>query len=296
LVETKLTRGSNGNKVPLSDEMVKMLEEAKKDSPFRPSAQDPVLPSRSVEDKNSVSTLSFPSPQARFLDGHSNSHQALLDHDSDSKNNMMSLEEELSGGHSEKKAPDWKGELQTFLARNCKDFPFKIEYNSEERVAGGKFVARVTITFDNKEEENRVVYGIPAVNKKSTERTAAGNNQYVYIYTYTSKYIYLNIYIFIYIYIYIHIFIYIYTYIYIYMYIYTYIHTYVYVGFALDMFRGNVLQIPHAEKEYVNSLGDDGNTRLWGAAVALPVDKLEEEVEKVIFIFRYMYIYVCLYM
>jgi hypothetical protein len=62
------------------------------------------------------------------------------------------------------------------------------------------------------------------------------------------------------------------------------------------MFRGNVLQIPHAEKEYVNSLGDDGNTRLWGAAVALPVDKLEEEVEKVIFIFRYMYIYVCLYM
>jgi hypothetical protein len=79
-------------------------------------------------------------------------------------------------------APDWKGELQTFLARNCKDFPFKIEYNSEERVAGGKFVARVTITFDNKEEENRVVYGIPAVNKKSTERTAAGNYHYMYIY------------------------------------------------------------------------------------------------------------------
>jgi hypothetical protein len=94
--------------------------------------------------------------------------------DSASKSRMMSIEEELSGNMSEKKAPDWKGELQTFLARNCKDFPFKIEYNSEERVAGGKFVARVTITFDNKEEEHRVVYGIPAVNKKSTERTAAG--------------------------------------------------------------------------------------------------------------------------
>jgi hypothetical protein len=48
------------------------------------------------------------------------------------------------------------------------------------------------------------------------------------------------------------------------------------------MFRGNELQIPHAEKEYVNSLGDDGNTRLWGSSgVALPVDKPEDEVEKV---------------
>lgn len=95
---------------------------------------------------------------------------------SDSKTRMHSFEEEISGFQSEKKLTDWKGELQTFLARNCKDFPFKIEYNSEERVAGGKFKAKVTITFDNKEEENRVIHGIPALNKKTTERTAAGNN------------------------------------------------------------------------------------------------------------------------
>jgi hypothetical protein len=64
-------------------------------------------------------------------------------------------------------------------------------------VAGGKFVARVTITFDNKEEENRVVYGIPAVNKKSTERTAAGN--YYYIYLCICIFIYIHMYICIYI-------------------------------------------------------------------------------------------------
>jgi hypothetical protein len=71
-------------------------------------------------------------------------------------------------------------------------------------VAGGKFVARVTITFDNKEEENRVVYGIPAVNKKSTERTAAGNYHYIhmYIHIYLCMYIYICIYVCIYIYVY----------------------------------------------------------------------------------------------
>lgn len=100
--------------------------------------------------------------------------QSFDDSASDSKTRMHSFEDEISGLQSEKKLTDWKGELQTFLARNCKDFPFKIEYNSEERVAGGKFVAKVTITFDNKEEENRVIHGIPAVNKKTTERTAAG--------------------------------------------------------------------------------------------------------------------------
>jgi hypothetical protein len=101
--------------------------------------------------------------------------QTFEDSASDSKTRMHSFEDEISGLQSEKKLTDWKGELQTFLARNCKDFPFKIEYNSEERIAGGKFVAKVTITFDNKEEENRVIHGIPAVNKKTTERTAAGN-------------------------------------------------------------------------------------------------------------------------
>jgi hypothetical protein len=63
------------------------------------------------------------------------------------------------------------------------------------------------------------------------------------------------------------------------------------------MFRGNELQIPHAEKEYVNSLGDDGNTRLWGSSgVALPVDKPEDEVEKVnLCMYIYMYIYIYIY-
>lgn len=102
--------------------------------------------------------------------------QPFDDNASDSKTRMHSFEDEICGLQSEKKLTDWKGELQTFLARNCKDFPFKIEYNSEERVAGGKFVAKVTITFDNKDEENRVVHGIPAINKKTTERTAAGNH------------------------------------------------------------------------------------------------------------------------
>ena len=101
----------------------------------------------------------------------------FLDSNSDSKYRIHSFADEISALQSEKKATDWKGELQTFLARNCKDYPFKIEYNSEDRVAGGKFVARVTITFDNKEEEMRVVHGIPAVNKKTTERTAAGTVQ-----------------------------------------------------------------------------------------------------------------------
>lgn len=102
----------------------------------------------------------------------------FLDNNSDSKYRIHSFADEMSALQSEKKATDWKGELQTFLARNCKDYPFKIEYNSEDRVAGGKFVARVTITFDNKEEEMRVVHGIPAINKKTTERTAAGTVQY----------------------------------------------------------------------------------------------------------------------
>jgi hypothetical protein len=102
----------------------------------------------------------------------------FLDSNSDSKYRIHSFADEISALQSEKKATDWKGELQTFLARNCKDYPFKIEYNSEDRVAGGKFVARVTITFDNKEEEMRVVHGIPAINKKTTERTAAGAVQY----------------------------------------------------------------------------------------------------------------------
>jgi hypothetical protein len=101
----------------------------------------------------------------------------FLDSTSDSKYRTHSFADEISALQSEKKATDWKGELQTFLARNCKDYPFKIEYNSEDRVAGGKFVARVTITFDNKEEEMRVVHGIPAINKKTTERTAAGTVQ-----------------------------------------------------------------------------------------------------------------------
>ena len=102
----------------------------------------------------------------------------FLDSNSDSKYRIHSFADEISALQSEKKATDWKGELQTFLARNCKDYPFKIDYNSEDRVAGGKFVARVTITFDNKEEEMRVVHGIPAINKKTTERTAAGTVQY----------------------------------------------------------------------------------------------------------------------
>lgn len=102
----------------------------------------------------------------------------FLDSNSDSKYRIHSFADEISALQSEKKATDWKGELQTFLARNCKDYPFKIEYNSEDRVAGGKFVARVTITFDSKEEEMRVVHGIPAINKKTTERTAAGAVHY----------------------------------------------------------------------------------------------------------------------
>lgn len=104
----------------------------------------------------------------------SNLTHPTVDFNSDSKYRVHSFADEMSALQSEKKATDWKGELQTFLARNCKDYPFKIEYNSEDRVAGGKFVARVTITFDNKEEEMRVVHGIPAINKKTTERTAAG--------------------------------------------------------------------------------------------------------------------------
>ena len=95
-----------------------------------------------------------------------------LDSSSDSKSRVSNDDD--PEGLSENKATDWKGELQTFLARNCKDFPFKIEYNSDERIASGKYKARVTITFDNKDEETRVVHGVPAVNKKATERAAAG--------------------------------------------------------------------------------------------------------------------------
>ena len=111
---------------------------------------------------HSASSSSRPSSNYRDLDSSSDSKSRSFSNDDGDGN----------------KATDWKGELQTFLARNCKDFPFKIEYNSDERVASGKFKARVTITFDNKEEEIRVVHGVPAVNKKATERAAAGT--YIY--------------------------------------------------------------------------------------------------------------------
>ena len=107
----------------------------------------------------------------------SSSRQSSYYRDLDSSSDSKSRSSNNDDGDGNK-ATDWKGELQTFLARNCKDFPFKIEYNSDERVANGKFKARVTITFDNKEEEIRVVHGVPAVNKKATERAAAGMRTY----------------------------------------------------------------------------------------------------------------------
>ena len=119
---------------------------------------------------NSISNLNSNSSQRSF---HPN-YQDNIDYNSDSKSKIFSIDDELDSSLCEKKATDWKGELQTFLARNCKDFPFKIEYNSDERTVRGQFVARVTITFDNKGEEKRVIHGIPADNKKKTERIAAG--------------------------------------------------------------------------------------------------------------------------
>ena len=171
-------RAHGRDDISFQEDLIKVLDGARSLNPLLESSMTPrtlenypgVYSGMSSIRQDVVSRGSYtPSPTHT-------SPLSFIDRRSDSKSRVPSFEDELNGLITEKKETDWKGELQTFLARNCKDYPFKIEYNSEERVAGGKFVARVTITFDNKEEENRVVHGIPAVNKKTTERTAAGNS------------------------------------------------------------------------------------------------------------------------
>lgn len=163
----------------LNDDVTRMLNNAKTENIL-------LTPSSNKITESFQDVFSYDQSTARLGvdDGFTVSPMSIVTHptvdlNSDSKYRVHSFADEMSALQSEKKATDWKGELQTFLARNCKDYPFKIEYNSEDRVAGGKFVARVTITFDNKEEEMRVVHGIPAINKKTTERTAAGTAMFL---------------------------------------------------------------------------------------------------------------------
>ena len=163
----------------LNDDVTRMLNNARTENIL-------LTPSSNKITENFQDVFSYGQSTARLgvddgltVSPMSNLTHPTVDLNSDSKYRVHSFADEMSALQSEKKATDWKGELQTFLARNCKDYPFKIEYNSEDRVAGGKFVARVTITFDNKEEEMRVVHGIPAINKKTTERTAAGTTMFL---------------------------------------------------------------------------------------------------------------------
>ena len=167
-------RAHGRDDISFQEDLIKVLDGARSLNPLL----DSMTPSRTADNYPGVysgmATSRDMGSRGSYTPPPHTSPLSFADRRSDSKSRVPSFEDELNGLITEKKATDWKGELQTFLARNCKDYPFKIEYNSEERVAGGKFVAKVTITFDNKEEENRVVHGIPAVNKKTTERTAAG--------------------------------------------------------------------------------------------------------------------------
>ena len=158
----------------LHDDVMRMLSNGKAENSLLTPSSNKTTDSFKDDFSYDQSTVRLGGDDGFTVSPMSNLTRPTVDYNSDSKYRVHSFADEMSALQSEKKATDWKGELQTFLARNCKDYPFKIEYNSEDRVAGGKFVARVTITFDNKEEEMRVVHGIPAINKKTTERTAAG--------------------------------------------------------------------------------------------------------------------------